>query len=629
MNFASLFRHLIVAVLMVGIAAVYILIGFRGLTTPNGMDKAQLAREVARGSYKTKVVRPVAIGQFQEAKGRVPALHEVTRADTFHAPLYPVALGALFKVIGADNFEKFQMGLDDQVYALDRWVMGFNVFWLLVAVYLSYILGRALFDEVIGMSTMVLIGTASFFWQLAETGMSHSLLLALFMAALLCMYKATLYSLRFDKSGFIYGVAAGVFLILMCLTHWMALWILAGYLVYAFFFIRPIGGVASVIVILSALAFAHPVMQNLKHTGHPFGVAFYTLYSGLGVSEDLLMKATSTAIPVDIKAIMLTFISNFLTNLSRVYTYMGMALAAPVFFLACLHHYQGKVLKNRDGEALLDEQGEIDNSHELTVSRMRWAVLSMWLLGSIGMSIYGPGEDEFYSRQLHFLFTPVMTIYGLTMIAVLWNRAPFIKGVTYKYAYLWIMLILGAGPMLFTLPQFALRALQGATAKSTWPPYNAAATNRLLNAAIPKDHYVFSDQPWATAWYADRPAIWTPRLYETAQFIEQIAAAQKLPIAGITTSPVAVGADSLFESAGQSGEFFGLGLDSWVPIITQDNSKMGELAKSTKAGSGIYATYQYPLPYSGSLLTYYSRDEIDLDEFAAQVERERAEKANR
>ncbi|MEO7099261.1 MAG: hypothetical protein ABI162_07855, partial [Luteolibacter sp.] len=48
---------------------------FRGLASPQAMDQAQIAREIARGNgFTTKMIRPVAYNQAQQAQSRTVPL---------------------------------------------------------------------------------------------------------------------------------------------------------------------------------------------------------------------------------------------------------------------------------------------------------------------------------------------------------------------------------------------------------------------------------------------------------------------------------------------------------------------------------------------------------------------------
>src|ERR1700722_17972955 len=76
-----------VALGIIAIAAIY-LYQFRGLSTSQGMDQAQVGRAIASGEgWKTKMARPRAIGQLQR-HGKSVA--DKIWTDTYNAPLPPL-----------------------------------------------------------------------------------------------------------------------------------------------------------------------------------------------------------------------------------------------------------------------------------------------------------------------------------------------------------------------------------------------------------------------------------------------------------------------------------------------------------------------------------------------------------
>ena len=73
---------------VIALALAYLLIQFRGLSSPSGMDQAQVAREIARGNgFSTKNIRPLALQQLQRSTGQIPLGNF---PDTFNAPLNPL-----------------------------------------------------------------------------------------------------------------------------------------------------------------------------------------------------------------------------------------------------------------------------------------------------------------------------------------------------------------------------------------------------------------------------------------------------------------------------------------------------------------------------------------------------------
>ena len=76
-----------VALGIIAIAAIY-LYQFRGLSTSQAMDQAQIGRAIASGEgWKTKLARPRAVGQLQYHGKSIP---EKIWVDTYNAPLPPL-----------------------------------------------------------------------------------------------------------------------------------------------------------------------------------------------------------------------------------------------------------------------------------------------------------------------------------------------------------------------------------------------------------------------------------------------------------------------------------------------------------------------------------------------------------
>src|SRR5258708_24035687 len=82
---AGFFRLVLLLGAVVALALAYLLIQFRGLSIPAGIDQAQIAREIARGNgFSTKNIRPLEAHLFPQAFGQVPAENV---PDLSHSPL--------------------------------------------------------------------------------------------------------------------------------------------------------------------------------------------------------------------------------------------------------------------------------------------------------------------------------------------------------------------------------------------------------------------------------------------------------------------------------------------------------------------------------------------------------------
>ena len=117
---------------------------------------------------------------------------------------------------------------------------------------------------------------------------------------------------------------------------------------------------------------------------------------------------------------------------------------------------------------------------------------------------------------------------------------------------------------------------------------------------------IFSDQPWAVAWYADRHSIWTPKRVEEFEMLEQLALDQRLDVAGIITSPTSFEKNPLYKRAPfhTMDDFAAMQLDGTVSGAI--GARPGYLVVQTPALSEISARYSYNIPLFPGRITYFS-----------------------
>ena len=105
---AVLTRRLLFFIVLFGLVFYFLVLTFRGLTDPNGMEQAQIGREIARGNGAiTKVIRPAAIWQAKKIEKTDINLDGFY--DTYHSPLNPYIYGAVLKAVNGANFDKYQI----------------------------------------------------------------------------------------------------------------------------------------------------------------------------------------------------------------------------------------------------------------------------------------------------------------------------------------------------------------------------------------------------------------------------------------------------------------------------------------------------------------------------------------
>jgi len=533
---------------------------FRGVNSPHGMDQAQIGREVARGNgLTTKVVRPVA---YYQAEQQNQAAVPFTRfADTFHAPLNPLLLGAVFKLIGADDADAWAVGEGEVIFPLDRVVAAVGTIFFLLAIGVNYLLIARIFDEKIAGVAAVLMLFCEMFWSYSHSGLPQMLMLLLFSSALYFVYRAV-EAAEEGRVATAPAMVAGVFFTLLALTHWIAVWILLGYILFAALSFRPRGLIAFFILVLLLAAAAGPMIRAFGITGSPFGTAFLTLYGGLALgSGDLVMRAHDlSSQPLLLDGLISKILRTTLLQATDIIPFLGGILIAPLFFIALLHPFK-----------------------RASIARFRWAVLSMWGFTAIGLSIFGVSPTGIDPNQVHLLFAPVMTAYGLAFISIMWSRLEFVNTTPGLQNLHYVgVIILCALPLILSLPQKVRLGieLRDRIGVLNFPPYYAPALNSDANglrAIVPENHIIVSDQPWAVAWYADRVSIWLPPSLEGFDKFSALAGDLGTPIAGIHISPSSHGSGNMTEIANNFGDFTSLVMN-------------GRVMRATASGAGAQPT---------------------------------------
>jgi len=408
-------------------------------------------------------------------------------------------------------------------------------------------------------------------------------MLFLFSFALYFAYSA-IEAEQGSKSPLLSAILGGVCLILMALTHWLTVWILVGYIIYCAVVIRPRGTTGIIIAILGIIASAYFINHNIKHSGSFLGSAYMTIYNNLSFgSENIAMRTYGlNDTPLDIKRLVFRILHSLLVQITDIFKFLGAVVAAPLFFLSLMHSFR-----------------------KVSIAKFRWLILTLWVFAAAGMSIYGVSSSGQDSNQLHLLFIPIMTAYGLAFISIVWSKINLInKNSWMRNIHFVVVVALSAGPLILSLPrQVEAAASHGTSGGSPhWPPYKPNALNTTLSL-IPEDRIIVTDQPWATAWYADRTSLWIPRTIKEFEALDAKATDQKTPIGGFLISPYAHSTISMAQSIQSYGEFSALVLDgpmrySAYPVelsIFETDPDLASLARR----------FRYKTPLSRNFLIFY------------------------
>ncbi|HEX5791137.1 MAG TPA: hypothetical protein VFY13_08275 [Luteolibacter sp.] len=564
-----------------------LLVTFRGLESAHGMDQAQIAREIARGNgFVTKMIRPV--DHYLAEKKAERAVELSSFKDTYHAPLGPLVTAAVFKLVDAGNADAWQMDDKQLVHPLDRIVACVATIFFLLAIGVNYLLIARMFDAKIAGVCAIIMLFCGCYWQFALSGLPQMLMLLLFSCAMYFAHRA-IEMTQEGRVAIVPALVAAVFFTLLAFTHWVTVWIALGYILFAAIAFRPraLIGVGALLMLLLPGIFI--IVRNFSITGTPFGSAFLTLYNGLanGSEASVMRNIDLDAQPLVLDGLIRKLLHAALVQTHDIVPLLAGIVVAPLFFLALLHPFKQKPVAN-----------------------LRWAVLLMWSLNALGLALFGISKEELDPNQTHLLFAPIMTAYGVAFVSILWSRLDFVAQVPMlRNVHLMVMCVLCALPMLLDLPREARigLTLRDRGGYPHWPPYHPQKLNSRLDGLqgwVAQNEVVFSDQPWAVAWYADRISIWLPPTKEGFAKLETVAVDTHTPAVGVLISPSSHGQQPTSQTIDLYRDFAALVLNgsvaraTWPPgVVIHDKSPNGR---------EIASHYPYIRPLVGLDMVYYS-----------------------
>ncbi len=403
---------------------------FRGLNAPHAMDQAQIAREIARGNgFTTKFIRPIA---YQAAIDHQDlAIPFKGFQDTYHSPLNPLLNAAVLKLIGADDSEKWRMGENEMVFPLDRVIALVSTLCFLMAIGVSYLLLARLFDGKIAGVTAILMLFCQTFWDYSLSGLPQMLMLLLFSCALYFVYRAVEESSE-GRQPFVHAILAGAFFSLLAMAHFLTIWIALGYIIFAAVAFRPRGIIGITILFMILIPGLFIIFRNMGITGTPFGTAFLNVYNGIGGgNEDFVMRSSDLeSFPLLNRGFVTNIIGTTLIQFTSIIPFLGGIIVAPIFFIALFHPFKRPSIAN-----------------------FRWAILLMFILSAFGLAIFGISNDPLDPNQMHMLFAPVMTAYGLAFLSILWSKLPIVVSAPMlRNVHHMIIITICSLPLILSLP---------------------------------------------------------------------------------------------------------------------------------------------------------------------------------
>lgn len=555
---------------------------FRGLSSPQAMDQAQIAREIARGNgFTTKMIRPAAYTQAENAKKSVVAFAKFE--DTYHSPLNPLLTAAILKLVGGGDGAKFKMSDNQLIFPLDRVIAAISTMFFLLAIGVNYLLISRVFDTKIAAVCAILMLFCESFWGYALSGLPQMLMLMLFSCAIYFVYRA-IEAASEGRVAMVPAVIAGVFFTLLTLSHWMTVWIALGYIIFAAFAFRPRGIVAAAVLVMILIPAGFVMVHNSGISGTPFGTAYLTLYNGLAGSEDEVMRTVNLQDNLNLNGLFSKIIRVALLQTADIIPFLAGIIIAPLFFISLLHPFKRK-----------------------PIATFRWAILLMWCTTAIGLAFFGVTPKGLDPNQLHLVFAPIMTAYGVAFLSILWSRLEFVISTpALRNVHHIVVVIVCSLPLLLSLPQRVSAGIQNRDRGGipSWPPYYAPALNLNLKKIVPESQVIFSDQPWAVAWYADRISIWLPPDRAGFEKLDNAATDLDSAAAGILITPSSYGMNNLMDIPSKYKDFTSMVIDGQAMIATGTTAT--SLYDKDRKLEAVVKRYPYRVPLLGYFMTFYS-----------------------
>ncbi len=587
-DFGALIRRSLFLVVMVILTMSNLFVFFRGLNSPHGMDQAQIAREISRGNgFTTQFIRPAAYDQAEKAQGQAPEFLKFE--DTYHAPLAPLITSVVFKAIhaGDPDSELWRMGDNELIYPLDRVIAAISTAFFIMAIGVNYILISKIFDARIAGVCAILMLFCETFWLFSMSGLPQMMMLFWFSCGMFFVYQAVEKSVE-GKMAMLPTAIAGVFFTLLAMTHWVTVWIALGFIIYAAISFRPRGVVGLITMVTLMIPAAYVIYRNYEVSGTPFGAGFLTLYSGLANGQEIVVMRTSDpGSNLVMQGLIRKILSTSLLQLTNIVPLLAGIIVAPVFFISLLHSFKSKAIAN-----------------------FRWGILLMWAAAALGLSFFGLSDDRLDPNQIHMLFAPIMTAYGLAFITILWSRLGFVSQVPMlRSVHFMIIIAICALPLVLELPQKIRIGMQvrNSGGYPHWPPYYAPALESEstgLKGLVKEDEIIFSDQPWAVAWYADRTSIWLPPTREGFLKLEAAALQLETPVAGILISPSSHGHENVHTTTQLFRDFAPMVLDGKVLQATMPQPI--QVYEGSAKIKDVASRYPQRVPLVGLDMIYYS-----------------------
>lgn len=496
-------------------ALLHVFVTFRGLSSAEGMDQAQLARQIARsGSYQTRAMQPYAWAQMETAQKQATPL---AMPETVQPPLQPLLWSVAFRFM--QPWLVYDPVGSGAVYMLDRVIACFGVAWYLLTIFFTHGAARRLFDEQVAAIAAVALLVCEPAWQMMVSGAPRAMLLPLFALAFR-LYAAAACRAVENRGAFMPMTLLGIVCALMVLAHWMALWIVLGVIVGVAVFLPRGKADAIVVALVPALTLGAWGWWNTQLCGDPLGGIKALLQAqSSAVAHDSLLRDFTPSVPLlQVDDLLRRVGLGWQEQIGHILAHLGYGVPALLFFIALIHRFR-----------------------KVEAGAARWMMAVVFACVALGMGLLGLADKESDDNALYIVLMPAMSTFGAAMLVILWSRFQVVAD-NFNFMARWgaalAAILITALPMMVNLPVLMKFGLtMGGKIPPHWPPFLPERAY-ILRLLLEKDEFVISDSPAFVAWYADVPCVNLPVQRADYETMKAKAAERGAKLAGFVMTPV-------------------------------------------------------------------------------------------
>jgi hypothetical protein len=489
---------------VIGLMLLYDLRDWRNMTTPEGMDAAQLARNIAEGKgYTTLFIRPFSLFLVQkhdQARGRAfgtNAVPDFARINTAHPdlanpPVYPVVLAGLMKVLPFNY--SLQLGKpfwSDNGrflrYQPDFIISLFNQLLLVAVVVLTFVIARKIFDPAVAWLAATLTLGCDLLWRFSTSGQSTLLLLVIFMGLVWCVLKIEeLAREPKPRARQLLGwvVAAGVLAGVGALTRYAFGWVIIPLALFLILFTGQRRVLHAVVAVGAFAVVLTPwIVRNQIISGTPFGTAGFAVVEGT-LAFPRFQLERSVHPDLTHAFWMAPYLLKLGTNLQKILQdglpRLGGSWAGMLFLAGLLLGFRN-----------------------VAIRRMRYFIVMCLgvfvVVQALGQTQLTQETPELNSENLLVLLAPMVFIFGVSFFVTMLNQMN-LPALALRYPIIAVFAALSCLPMIFAL-------LSSRVNPVVYPPYYPPDIQKTAGW-MKSSELMMSDTPWAMAWYGRHQCVW-------------------------------------------------------------------------------------------------------------------------